>query len=47
MIRAEAFNAFNWFEWGNPNTNLAAATFGQITSSLGPRVVQLAVKYNF
>jgi len=46
-VRAEAFNAFNWFEWGNPNVNLSAATFGQITSSLGPRVVQLAAKYNF
>jgi hypothetical protein len=46
-VRAEAFNAFNWFEWGNPNVNLSTATFGQITSSLGPRVVQLAAKYNF
>jgi len=46
-IRAEAFNAFNWFEWGNPNTNLSAATYGQITSALSPRVVQLAVKYVF
>ena len=46
-VRAEAFNLFNWFEWGNPNTNFSAATFGQITSSLGARVVQLAAKFNF
>ncbi|HXD73779.1 MAG TPA: TonB-dependent receptor, partial [Vicinamibacterales bacterium] len=45
--RIEAFNLFNWFEWGNPNTNLSAATFGQITSALSPRVLQLAVKFNF
>jgi carboxypeptidase family protein len=46
-VRAEAFNLFNWFEWGTPNTNFSAATFGQITSALSPRVMQLAVKFNF
>jgi hypothetical protein len=48
-VRAEAFNAFNWFEWGNPNTNLSAATFGQITSTIpnSARIIQLAVKYVF
>ena len=45
--RIEAFNLFNWFELGNPSVNLSAATFGQITSSLGARVLQLAVKFNF
>ena len=45
--RIEAFNVFNWFEWGNPNTNFSAATFGQITSALSPRVLQLAMKFNF
>jgi hypothetical protein len=45
--RIEAFNLFNWFELGNPNTNFSAATFGQITSALSPRVLQLAVKFNF
>jgi hypothetical protein len=47
-VRAEAFNAMNWFEWGQPNTSLVAATFGQITSTgVPPRVIQLAVKYTF
>jgi len=45
--RLEAFNLFNWFELGNPSTNFSAATFGQITSALSPRVLQLAVKFNF
>ena len=45
-VRIESFNAFNWFEWGNPNTAINAATFGQITSTsttVPPRVMQLAV----
>jgi len=46
-VRGEAFNAFNWFEWGNPSVARNSATFGQITSALSPRVIQLAVKYNF
>jgi len=46
-VRLEAFNAMNWFEWGNPNTSFAAATFGQISSSLSPRVLQLATKFTF
>ncbi len=46
-VRAEAFNALNWFEWGNPTTVFSAPTFGQITSALSPRVMQLAAKFNF
>jgi hypothetical protein len=49
-IRIEAFNALNWFEWGQPNVAINAATFGQITSTsttVPPRVMQLAVKYVF
>ena len=45
--RLEAFNLFNWIELANPSTNFSAATFGQITSALSPRVLQLAVKFNF
>jgi hypothetical protein len=48
-IRAEAFNVFNWFNWGQPSTALISPTFGQITSSAAnsTRIVQLAVKYAF
>ncbi len=47
-VRLEAFNAFNWFQWGQPNLSLAGlATFGQITSAGDPRILQLAVKYTF
>jgi hypothetical protein len=49
-VRVEAFNVFNWFEWGQPNTTFSAPTFGQISSTnpaAAPRVMQLAVKYAF
>jgi hypothetical protein len=50
--RLEAFNAFNWFRWGNPVTNLNNANFGRIlqtaTGGAGdPRIMQFALKYIF
>ena len=47
-VRVDAFNALNWVEWGQPNTTLSSATFGQITSlGVPPRVLQLAAKFTF
>jgi hypothetical protein len=47
-VRIDAFNAFNWFQWGQPATSLNnTATFGQITSAGAPRVMQLGIKYQF
>ena len=47
-LRAEAFNLFNNFNWGNPVTNFNAATFGRILSQAGdPRIMQFGVKYGF
>ena len=46
-FRLEAFNALNWFQWGQPSTSRASNTFGQITTAGNPRVLQLAVKYAF
>ena len=45
--RVEAFNAFNWFRWGNPVNNFSSATFGRILTADDPRVMQFAVKYQF
>jgi len=45
--RVEAFNAFNWFLLENPNTTVSSATFGRITSSGDPRIMQFAVKFEF
>ena len=47
-VRIDAFNAFNWFQWGQPATSLAnPGTFGQITTAGAPRVMQLGIKYQF
>jgi hypothetical protein len=45
--RVEAFNAFNWFLLDNPNTTFSSATFGRITSSGDPRIMQFAMKYDY
>jgi hypothetical protein len=58
QVRGEAFNLTNSFRAGVPPPSLSAGasgvsltlgspTFGQITSALDPRIVQLAVKYVF
>ena len=47
-LRIEVFNVLNNFNWGNPNTNLDAGTFGRITTAAGePRIMQFGVKYGF
>src|SRR6185369_12103889 len=44
-IRAEAFNVWNNPEFSNPNANIEAATFGNITStSTGSRALQFGGK---
>ena len=45
--RIEAFNAFNWFRWGNPITTFSNANFGRILTAGDPRIMQFAVKYQF
>ena len=47
-LRVEAFNLFDHVNWGNPNVQLGNANAGRITGTSGdPRIMQLAVKYNF
>lgn len=46
-FRAEAFNVTNSVRLGSPDTTLSSGTFGNITSSTGPRIMQLARKYIF
>jgi outer membrane receptor protein involved in Fe transport len=47
QFRAETFNLLNRVNLGNPNANRNAAAFGRITSADSPRVIQLALKYQF
>ena len=47
-FRIEAQNALNHPVFGTPNSSVDDPSFGQITStSVGPREVQLAIKFNF
>ncbi len=50
QLRSEFFNFFNHPQFSNPGTLAVStpASFGQITTtSVGPRVIQFALKYNF
>jgi hypothetical protein len=46
-FRAEAYNLTNSFRPQNPAVGLNSNTFGQITTSLDPRIMQFALKYLF
>jgi hypothetical protein len=47
-LRVEAFNVFNTFNWGTPETRLRSGNFGKITSQNGdPRIIQFGIKYGF
>jgi hypothetical protein len=48
QFRAEAFNAFNHPQFGNPNTTITSNLFGRISSQQNsPRDIQLALKLLF
>ncbi len=47
-FRADAFNAFNFASYSNPDTGVNDSNFGQITSTRNnPRTLQLALNYRF
>ncbi|MEK6375240.1 MAG: carboxypeptidase regulatory-like domain-containing protein [Acidobacteriota bacterium] len=44
-LRLECFNVFDYTQWGFPNTDIASATFGQVTTQFNsPRTYQAAVR---
>jgi outer membrane receptor protein involved in Fe transport len=47
QFRVEAFNAFNWVNWGNPNGTLGNPNFGVISTAEAARQMQLSLKYTF
>jgi hypothetical protein len=47
-LRGDFFNAFNWVNFGGPDSGITDVTFGEITSTtVNARVVQLAAKFKF
>jgi len=46
-FRADAINVFNHTNFQGVDTGLGDTTFGQITSTRDPRVLQLGLKFNF
>jgi hypothetical protein len=47
-IRGEAFNVFNNVNFSQPNATVTSASFGVISSTLGPpRILQVAAKLSF
>jgi hypothetical protein len=46
-FRAEMFNAFNHAQFLNPDNSGFSGTFGQISQTRGPRLVQFALKFYF
>jgi outer membrane receptor protein involved in Fe transport len=48
QFRGDFFNAFNWENFGGPDSGITDVTFGLINSSTtAPRVVQIAAKFKF
>jgi outer membrane receptor protein involved in Fe transport len=46
-LRLDAFNVFNHTEFKNPDTTATDATFGQISTTYDPRILQLAIHIRF
>jgi hypothetical protein len=47
QIRADFFNIMNHAEFSNPSTTLTSGTFGQISATADPRIIQLALRLQF
>ena len=46
-LRADAFNLTNTPHFNNPNGSFGAATFGEVNSSFGQRLVRFGVRVIF
>ncbi|MGH9438351.1 MAG: hypothetical protein ACRD22_10760 [Terriglobia bacterium] len=47
QIRGEFYNMLNHTNLGNPNTTLSNGTFGRITSTGDPRVIEVGAHLSF
>lgn len=46
-LRGEGFNVLNHTNWGSVGTSATSSTFGQVTATRDPRILQVAGKINF
>ncbi len=46
-LRLDAFNVFNHANFANPNTNINSSIFGQVSTTNGPRILQVALHFRF
>jgi outer membrane receptor protein involved in Fe transport len=46
-MRLDAFNVFNHTNFSNPDTTITDATFGQISNTAAPRILQVALHLRF
>ncbi len=46
-LRLDAFNVFNHANFANPNTNIESPLFGQVSTTNGPRILQVALHFKF
>ena len=47
QFRSEFFNIFNHTNFSGVSTSLGAGNFGQVTSALDPRIIELVLRYQF
>jgi hypothetical protein len=47
QLRFEAYNVFNFTNFTNPVSDTTSNQFGQITSVVSPRILQLGARYSF
>jgi hypothetical protein len=47
QLRGEAFNVLNHTNWGTIGTGATVSTFGQVTATRDPRILQVAGKISF
>jgi hypothetical protein len=46
-LRADAFNAFNHVNFGNPSLTVTNSNFGQISAAKTPRELQFSLRFSF
>lgn len=46
-FRTEFFNAFNHTQFLNPSNSIGSATFGVVSTTQSPRVIQMSARYQF